>query len=359
MAPLWFNPIDPFGSIKDQLLDLYKSMTDLFQRVFIDPPRVSNSTVFSGLYEESMNLAIYLSYILLVAVIVIAALAFRKIERVGKAFFIFLVLATLGPLWLWFVNQLILLGNDWAQLMNFYDPPESSSAGEANILPGVSNDIGHIVGLGLALMAGSVLAGFIMTFDFFIIMFKFWGPIAFSISSFGKRAAQFSNIILSLGLVAAVFGRPFAVFFLEMGQVAVFTFPFGTTVFGAFVYTIGSYAIAGLSQLILIAACYKGIASVEGWIMSKTKGAVDATIKNIAKVDINKSNKNHTAGLKPTPVVIVDTNKKNYIKQEGAHVARNAASQAANKVAAASAAAGHPWVGAGVKYAGGKVKKSP
>lgn len=358
MVPSFFNPLDPLGGIKDDLLDLYTKMTDLFEQIIINPPTASGD--LSDLYSMAHTTAIWYAQTVLLLVVVLSALTFRKFDRVGKAFLVFVVCVVFIPVFDKLVDEMVAFGNDFAAAMDFYDPPA-----DAPVVPGIAGVqslTGSIAGLVVALFWGVTLTALISSYQILIVVFRFWGPLAYSISAFGKRSKAFSNAILSLGIVATMFGRPFAVFFLEMGQVAIYTMPLGRTFFVSYVFTIMSYVAAIISQFVLFAVAYSGVKWVEGTVAALVTGKVVSTIKN--KVDIQQhTNANHARGFRKAAAHEVGREATKEVAKAsvkaGTKVAAAGATMAAMKVASST----HPVAKVAVVGAtaasrfGGKFKK--
>jgi hypothetical protein len=198
---------------------------------------------------------------------------------------------------------------------------------------------------------------FIASYEFLIIVLKFWGPIAYAFGTLGTRAKQFSNMILSFGLVATIVGRPFAIFFLELGQVALQTTPLGKVGFFAMAFVVGSYVAAFVSQIVLFFVCYKGISAIEGFIGARIRGTTETLIRQTIRVDVQNIRKNNRAGLHPVPVPVpvrrqMVQDAKTRAKREGA---KAAARKATTVASAAALATGHPAAGAALNKAGGNL----
>lgn len=319
-----FDPLHPLDSIRDDLLDLVNKMQNLIEQTLITPSPLPDVTLLTGFYDVANNLAGYIAYLVFVVAVVISALTFRKGKRVIHSIGVIIIIAMLTPEWAFIVDEMQQLGYNLSHFVTTLFNPNTKN------VPAIANVLGAIGAFFGALCGGSLLIAFISNYPIIIVFFKFWAPIAYSFSSFGKRSKQFSNLVLSLGLVATILGPAFAVFFIEMGEVFVSTFPFGHTVFGAYAYTITSYFLAGLSQIILIAVSYMGIVAVEGKIVAMSKGASQATIKNVAKVDVQRIRRNNSSGIKPVKVQAVNQNNRSFTQQVG-HESKKVAAEKASK----------------------------
>lgn len=298
--PMIFNPLDPWGSLRDLLVDAYEYMVEFFQSAIVSPVRVSDAGILPIVYSSTLNLAVYFGYLIVVFALVVSVLTFRKGVRLTKAIGIWVLVGTAGAaIWIPTVNLMTEFGDDLSAVAaGIYTPPDTVSGGA----PWLPTDIGwSILGLGNSLLGGLLLTVLLQNYEFLIILFKAIGPVAIVVGAIGPRAQKFANLILAAGLVATAVGRPFAVFFMEMGEVAVHTFPGGSSALGAMWYTVGSYYLAFLSQITLMFALYKGIAAVEGFVSSRVRGGIEAVIKKTVKVDAQKYRKEH-AKPKAQPV---------------------------------------------------------
>lgn len=321
-----------FGGLKNLILEAYKAMTGELQNFLGDPPAYSNSAGLPGLYGSGTSLASYLAYMLLIMSIMLAAVFFSG-KHLKDAFVVWIIVLIMAPLWVQFVDMLRSWGNTLAGAVDFYTPPEGK---EALSLPEAPS-----LGLAIPLIAfclffGGMLAAWIATYDVIVMVAKFSGLIAYSVSSLGKRMKQMTNLIFAFGLVATVFGKAFAVLVLDIGQVMVWTFPLGKTAIGAGVYTMASYIFAMIVQITLVFACYKAIVEVEGRLRTMVKGTTTSAIREVIKVDVTRIRKSQE--VQPMPVVVVNQNpgptRTEKVKKAGRYGTKAASS--------AALLAGHP-----------------
>jgi hypothetical protein len=360
MFPAW-NPFDPVGSLSELVLSALNEMTKLFQSTIAHPPRVSNNASLIDRYAASLQTGSYLAYMVLVFVITLTLALFRKGDRIIKALIVSLVFGAFAPSFLYIVDLMTSTGDDWSTAAS------QLFSGTASV-PAFGNPILDIPAAILALFLGSVVTAYIVSYDLLIIIFKMVFPLAYASSSYGKRAMQFLNVLISLGLVATLFGRPLAVLIMGMGQLAVQTFPGGNVPFIASIYSDISYLLAGLSQLVLTVALYKAVKEIEGRISSAVTGAVKSSITNSPTVNVLKAKTNQRAGVQPVIPVPVPMARGvvRDAKAMAAQTARTAASrrvlhktiQVGSKgVAAAAAALGQPKAALVINKAGGKFAK--
>lgn len=351
-----WDPFDPIGSIQKLLMQAYDAMLTAFTGIITNAPTHTDWGILPVAYGSGLNLAAYLAYLVLVVGVVFSLFFFHKIDRVGKAILTIVVIAVLTPAWVTIVNWMVDAGTTLANIANFYDPPDKVSPSYE--LPTIKNAVGAFTSYTFALIFGGFVAVILAHYEVLIIAFKLIGPIAYSLSSFGKRTKQFCNIVISMGLVATLFGRPFAVLFLEFGQVARYTFPFGRTGFGAAVYTIGSYSLAFWSQVVLFFACYFTVTAVEGKVVGAFKGVTQTFVTKMVPVNVNKIRQNN---LMPVPVPMrVQANRGSHVDRgisRGKEMAKGAVrtvGRAGTTIAgAAVSATGNVPAGAAIGAAGG------
>jgi|JI10StandDraft_1071094.scaffolds.fasta_scaffold05082_10 hypothetical protein len=352
--PLIWNPLDPLGSLVKVMQDAYSVMVGVFEQIIASPPRFSNISILSVLYWSGSHGAASLSYMVLLFAVVIGALFFHKGMRIGQALLVYLLLAGATIPFVAIIDQLTLAGDEAAAAMNFYTPPDGATG---YAIPFITDPIWWLAGMFGGLVGGSWLAGLIMAYEPLIILAKFIGLPMVALSTVGTRSRNVANALLAVTLVATCVGRPFAVFFLELGQVALYTAPFGTTPIGASLYTNGSYVSATISQLVLMAACYKAAVVVEGKIAAAIKGTAEATIRKVLKVDIRKQARQ--ADSRPVPVVVMTPIPTLAQQAHGtarvgvADAKRKAAHFVTQAAAGAVAVAGSPAAGAVIHKAGG------
>lgn len=336
-----------FGGLKNLILDAYTAMTEELQKFLSNPPGYSNSAGLPGLYGSGTTLASYLAYMLLIMMIILAAVFFSG-KRLKDAFVAWIIISVMAPIWVQFVDWLRSVGNTLARLVDFYTPPEGK---EPLSIPDIATLGLAIPLIGFCLFFGGMLAMLIASYDIIIMMVKFSGLVAYSVSSIGKRMKQLTNLIFAFGLVATVFGKMFAVLVLDLGQVMVWTFPLGKTPFGAGAYTISSYLLAIIVQVTLVFACYKAVVEVEGRLGALVKGTTVSAIREVVKVDVTRIRK--TQEIQPMPVIVVNQDPGPTRIEKGKKAGR-AATKAASTAAFLS---GHPEAAGTIKGVGGKLFK--
>lgn len=362
MFPAW-NPLDPLGSLNEMILNALKAMNQLYERIISGPPRISNNESLLSRYQDALNTGNYLAYMVLVFVTAIALALFRKGSRIPKAFLVSFILAAITPSFLYFIDTLTVTGDQWtAAVTSMFDDTKTVDA------PSFSNVILDIPAAIFTMFFGGVLTAYIVSYDIIIIIAKMLLPITYALSPLGKRAMQALNIVISLMLVATLLGRPLAALIIELGQFARATLPFGNTAFGATVYMILAYLLAGLSQITLTVALYHAAKAVEGKISSMVSGAVKTTVSNVATVNVRKSRENHSAGIQPVVPVPVPmgrgvmrdarTMATTAAKSDASRAALRGAIKVGSKAGAAAAAAvGQPKAAMVINRYGGKFAK--
>lgn len=331
--PTIWNPLDPFGSLADDLRNAYKAQENWLSNFLANPPRYSDKGILPDLYQIGSINAEYLVFgVFLLAVMI--GVALMRGETMARAFMAWILVSLLAPVFVQVINGMANTGNSVTADLNFYNPPNQPDPPIDNAL------IGGLIFL-LNWLGSFALSGVAISYEPIIVFVKFWGLIAMGMWALGKRTRQMTEIIIALGIVATLLGRPVAQFILEIGQIMRSTFPGGNTLVLGGILTMISIALAIVSQVVLVFACYKGVQGIEGRIRSLVKGTVVTTIKNTIKVDLNKLRKQQ-----PPPVPMYNVAPPGPTTRDHIHRAGRAAGRkASSAVGAAATAAGHPAIG--------------
>lgn len=336
----------------------YRFIAQFIQSILMMVPD-TNISILPVLYVAGWNLAVSLGYSVFVFAVVLSMAFFRKGGRLVKALVVWLILSLAPNIWVPLVDELVAFGGTLGHAAQFYTS-EVGGNSIFSIMPVVDSPLWSLLGLTGSLIWGGALAFFLWSYTPFIILFKFLGPVALVMTTVGERSRKLANIILSVGLVATFLGRPWAIFFISLGDMAMQTMPGGHTGLGAMFYITTAYALAFASQVTLLFACYHVSKAVGGWVGARVQGFVETRIRGVVKVDSNQVRREQSASIQPVPVKIVSENmtmKEQAISaaQDAAKQAMRKAAHAATKVAAGVAMAyGQPKTGAVIYKAGGK-----
>ncbi len=324
---------DPIGSLAKAVVNGYIAMFEWLSKFLANPPSYSDNGILPVLYSGSLNAAILLAYYAMVLG-VIWGIARLKGETILRALGVFVVVSALSPLWIRMINAMAQFGNDLAALFHFYTATGATDA------PPVDNPILGILLFMTNAMLALNLTALIVSYEVCIVLLKFTVPLAYSVSSVGKRANKLVKIVIAVGLVATMFGKAVAQLILDFTQLMIDTFPLGTTMVGAGIYSYIGLVLALLSQFMLIAASYTGVSAVEGRLSALIKGVTVTKITNTVKVSVSKLRGNHSGGMQPQQFTAggrspyIDPSTK---KQQQREASRRKAAQTGVNVVAAGA----------------------
>lgn len=337
-AILGWDWTDPIKSLSEAFANAQKWAVERIQDIILNPSDdLVRSRVVAELTLMQNNLAFWLSYWVFGLVLLITVLTVRNGRRLGHAFVVWILISAIAPVWADAVWEMRAFGLNAAEVVSFFEAPDIGTFAPPNI----GNPIAGMVFFGTNFSLGLVLASTLAFYEFVIVAFQLWALPAVAISSIGPRSKKFSNIVIALGLTAALFGRPAAIFFLEGAMWMIDTLPFGKTAFGAGVYTMGGILAAFLIQLVLIFVMYHAVVFAQSFGSSLVKGTVATTTKQVLRVDVQKYRERFNPT--PTPVHIVSSSVDDVASKEASKQARRERRAAAAQ--AGATATGHPEVG--------------
>jgi len=156
--------------------------------------------------------------------------------------------------------------------------------------------------LGAVTLFGVILVGIFYMYEVVVILVQFTGILVFAVSPLGARTKKLLNLLISLGLVAMVFGRATAVFCLELSKIAINNLPGGSTPFGATFFIVVGILLAIAMQYALLYVTYRGQQMIVGRVASSVRGKVETTTKQRKTVDVTSALAAHAATMKPVTV---------------------------------------------------------
>lgn len=338
--PTIWNPLDPFGSFADELHSAYKALDKWLNNFLANPPRYSDRGILPDLYQIGAINAQYFVFLVMMLTVMVGVALMRG-KAIGRAIMAWVLVSLLAPVYIQLINAMANTGSSITAALNFYTPPDQPD-------PPIDNALVGMVIFGLNFLGSFALAGVTVSYEPIIVLVKFWGLIAISVWALGKRARQITEVIIALGIVATLLGRPVAQFILEIGQMLRASFPGGNTLVLGGIFVMITLTLAIISQVVLVFACYKGVQAIDGRIGALVKGTVTTTVKNTIKVDLNRLRKQQTPPQPMYNVAPPAPSTRDHVHRAG----RAAGRKASSAVGAAATAAGHPAVGVVVAKGG-------
>lgn len=284
-----FNPFDPIGSLADAVQSSYQTTVKLFESYLAKSINLDQIPFVQYLYGNALGVADYLAMMVSVIVAIIAIFVAKKRVSAVMALLIVIAVGVLSPLWFDGTHQLILLGNSLSQsALKFENSVATKGSAPNGILPLInlvngSTSVDGMLSLTTflpALTLGVSLFGIFVGEAVLAVVAQFLGLITFSLYGLGDRTKKLMNLLVSIGLVTMVFGRPSAILIIALGQALVDYIPTGTNAFIEGVITCASFFIAILAQFGLLVLMYLATSAVVGRVVSVVTGSVKAVVEN-------------------------------------------------------------------------------
>ncbi len=345
-----------FGWINERLIEAQSALI-AFLEVFLRLRPPGPNTAEQVLYSITWGYADLLAALVAVAVLLIAMFNRGYFRNFIDAIVTLLLISFAGG---------VLLGILWsfrgieAQLMNWADwydePPRSSSFFEVAI----SNPFVSVLGLGLiALLCFMIAAGFTAA-----DMFSFGAKLLFLPSLALVPLADFFRklfgVLLASIVVADLFGRPAAIFWLNTGEYLKNTWDFGRSALGSYMVTAVTTALMAASIWIIAKAAYNVPGRIKGWMSGAIRVSNDvmARLKPGQKVDTRVTQAQFGRSFTDQPVPVVVKRPQQTYASKMTHLAVDRVSTATKAAAAAYGGVAGGVVGsAAVDSVSGKIKR--
>lgn len=295
---------NPFEWVLDKIRGLFLDLGKLFQDLIINPPRPEPGPWRDYLYGNALGVAPTIATAVCIVLVVVSMIWNKKVVSAGQAFVIAVLLAALGPAFFAFTDVLIASGTQLAEIVrDLYDPKTSGGNGFF-ALPDIVNPLGAIAGYFTASIAGAILVSIFIIYQLIIIGVVFVFLIVVALIPLGTWAEKLAGWLLSIGLVAMVFGQAAAILCLELGQIAIDNMPagIGGNSFVATVLLTGSILLAIAAQVLLIWGTHTGVVKAKGFIGSQVRGRVETYTQQRHEVDVKAFDLAHMGSVVPIPV---------------------------------------------------------
>jgi hypothetical protein len=297
------NPVEiGFKWIASGLHNLSKGLVTLYEKLIIHPVYPNPGSWSDNLFANSLGLAEGLAYAVAIILVCVSVVWHRRAISAAHAIFNMAMIAAIGPSYFWFCDWV--LSNFGERISKaFLKMSEIGGGSHSGLLslPSIADPLGALFGFGSILFFGTWLVMFFYIYALLIFFVKFFGLIAFALKPLGPRSEKNFNAVVSIGLVTLVFGRPLAIFILELGKLASDHLNPGTTSFGDSFWLSASFITAIGAQIWLWWITIKTVNNVLGHVSStaRVSGKVQTESVNRQKVDANVVNSRFAASMKP------------------------------------------------------------
>jgi hypothetical protein len=280
---IW-NPLDPLGSLAQALQTAVAQIVELFQHFIAIPMTLDGNSFVQYLYGNALGVYQYLAMIVMAVTFIIALFIKRGRPSFAQAAIIVLIAGVAGPLWFYAFDQLQLLSDQLSISMNLNPKVEGVSGMNVMTLAFPSLQIQNVL---MSLFTFGPLLYFMyglftvfVNYAFLAVVVKFLGLLCFALLALGKRSQKVFSLLVAIGLVAVVIGKPVAVLFISIGQgLASITSIFAEG-FTQGIILNGSIIAAILIQPVLIFLMYKGVSPIVGKVAAAVTGKVRSLSEN-------------------------------------------------------------------------------
>jgi hypothetical protein len=268
------SALNPFNWLAGAWHSMLLQEITVFEKAIISPPAQPAYSTTAYIYGNALGLAGRLSVIVTVAIAAIMVIHHRSAMKFPKALISLAIIGVGGPAFFYIVDQLVSFGTTFASALMVFN-------GGAKLLnvPSSAGIIQEIMSYASIWGFGTLLVGEFFAYSIVIVVVKVLFLPALALWALGDRGRRFLNWIISLGLVATVFGRVVAVLILVIGRVFYVTFTnLGWGWMGQTFVLCTTMLIAFLSQFVLIYVTLNAVDRVTGSLDSRVTGSVRSTL---------------------------------------------------------------------------------
>lgn len=278
----------PWDYIRDKLIDLYNGLGSLFDKWVIHPPGPLPGAWQTDLYGNALGLAGGLAAATFIVLMVVSMFWQRKLVSTGKSLVIAVLIGTLGPLFYAGSDWLVAAGSDLTSSVAHIGSLDSQ---KLLLLPDIHNVFGAIFGTLILAVLGGLLVLIFLMYQLAIILATFFALPMIALYPIGRVPQTAMRWVVSMGLMAALVGRPVAALELKATSLVIQDVS-GTTQssFVAVALLTAALLLAIATQVGLIWLAHKSYAGIEGVIRGVTdvRGRVEMTSKDNLKVELDR-----------------------------------------------------------------------
>ena len=297
--PKWLT--DPFGYVKDKLVDLYNSLGTYIQQWIVKPPHPAPGAWLDYLYGNSLGLSVYLVGAVAFLTILLMVASSRQAAKLWRAILTVVVIAAIYPAWFAAGNWFSDAGSGLIRSLAAHPGVHHS---KLLVLPEIHNVLGAIFGLLFLLFFGGILIAVFFLYELLLVVATVIGLPILALSPLGEGFKRKFEQIVVLVIVTSFFGRLAAVFILSLGTQFVAHVPLAHNAVGAVLTLIVTLAFACYSQWWLIRKADQIYGNVTGRTLgtSRVTGMVETIRRPRRETDMASIQAAHVAALTPAPV---------------------------------------------------------
>lgn len=343
---MFWNPLDPLGSLSQALQVAFSQIVELFQQFIAIPMSLDGTAFVMYLYGNALGVNEYLSISVLAVTLIVALFIKRGRASFVQALIIVLVSGVVGPLWFYAFDQLQLLGDQLSIAFNLNQQVQTTNGVNLVTLAFPALKIQDVLmslftfGPLLFFMYG--LFSVFVSYTFLAVVVKFLGLICFSLLALGERTRKVFSLLVAVGLVAVVIGKPVAVLFISIGQgLSSLTAIFAEGFIQGIILS-GSVIAAILIQPVLVFLMYKGVSPIVGKVAAAVTGKVRALSENREGQGVRALSNANAASLQGRSQAIPYNKGPSYVRRAAEIGGSVAIAKGAAMLAAKAASNVHP-----------------
>lgn len=330
-----------FGWINDRIKEGINFLIEFLQILLLKRPPTGDSTFEQLIYGLSWGYGEQIAIWAVIILVFVAMFNRGYFASLMHALVVAVALMSFGAvffkMWGWLADFELWL----SRKAMFHNGDDNQSL---IVFPTIDNVLLSALGLGT-----TGILGFAVALMFFLFMIASVGAIAAflpvtGLTALGDRPKKFWNILFAVLIVARVFGRPAAIFMLEIGQWAQDSDPLGlgNTSLGIFITTTGSLLMVFAAVKLLYTAAYHTPAFIKGKVSgaSKVSGDVKAKLEDGQKVTTEQARAEYNRAT-PMPVVMAEPPRKSLFNEARDTVVSRAATAAQAAAATYSPSTAH------------------
>lgn len=286
---------DPWGYIQDKLTGLYNDLGELFQKYVFQPPGAIPDSFRHHEYAKVFGLSLGLGTFTLMFLLIGSIFVRKWVFKAGDALKKCVLVSLLGPFFYELMDFGVKLGSDiTAQIIG------DTTASKLVLLPKIDNVFGAIFGIMSVGFWGGLTVGIFLIYVIAIYLATYLALPLYVLSPLGRPIEFTLRMLISLYLVAAMFGRWIGALELKISATFIDHLPKDTPWEIPILILTFTFMIVIITQLGLIFTAYKGVTYVYNEVKSKSNswirgGDLQTTQKPGSTVDVNVFNERRAA----------------------------------------------------------------